>query len=76
MESGAFDLNVRSDARRGTLLPRIPLTLHPGHECYECYECESPAKLARCPSFQIWMLFTRSCVKSWPANRLSHTFIV
>jgi hypothetical protein len=31
MESGAFDLNVRSDAWCGAVLPRIPLTLHPGY---------------------------------------------
>jgi len=37
MESGAFDLNVRSDVRRRAALPRIPLALHPN------YKCESPA---------------------------------
>jgi len=29
MESGAFDLNIRSDARRCAALHRIPLALHP-----------------------------------------------
>jgi len=39
MESGAFDLNVHSDARRCAALPRILLTLHSG------YGCEFPAGL-------------------------------